>query len=431
MKLIRRIFYSQLARGSLLVFMGTNIGNFLNFLYNLIIGRLLGPEKYGDLGAIISTISIIGIALSIFSLFTIKQVSSYWGKREKGKIIFFLAYFTPKLFIFSATLSFLLLLLTPKLSNFLHIDSFTPFFIIAVSSIFSGPAILTRSLLQGILAFFYVSINGVIEMSVKLLVSTILVLFNFGLNGALLGYTVAGIISYSISLIELKIIFKGVKKKETHILHAGSFFETLFPVVLTSLIITFFLNADIILVRHFFSASTAGEYVALSNIGRISYYLVGTIISVMFPVISTRVSSGTSYILPLLGTLVASLGLSVVVIFIFFLSPKLILSILYGERFFGIIPYLGIFSFFIAIFSLNSTLTHFLLSISYYKSLYVLFVISLFQGILIFIFHNSILNVIWINIIVSLVYLLVASYLILKKEYKLFPKIIYGSSKTT
>ncbi len=431
MKLFRRVFYSQLARGSLLVFMGTNIGNFLNFLYNLIIGRLLGPEKYGDLGAIISTISILGIVLSIFGLFTVKQVSSYWGKKEKGKIIFFLAFFTPKLFIFSATVSFLLLIFTPNLSNFLHIESSIPFIIIAVSSILSGPAILTKSLLQGILSFFYVSINGVIEMFAKLIISTILVLFNFGVNGALLGYTVAGIISYLMSLIELKIIFKGVKPEKIHIPRTGSFFVTLFPVVLTTLIITFFLNVDIILVRHFFSASTAGEYVALSNIGKISYYLVGTIISVMFPVISSRVSSGASYILPLLGTLIASLGLSIVAIFTFFFSPKLILGILYGEKFFGVIPYLGIFSFFIAIFSLNSALTHFLLSISYYKSLYVLFVISLFQGILISFFHNSILNIIWVDIIVSLVYLFVASLFILKKEYNLFPKILYGLSKIT
>lgn len=431
MKLFRRIFYSQLARGSLLVFAGNNIGNFLNFLYNLIIGRLLGPEKYGDLGAIISTISIFGIVLSIFGLFTVKQVSSFWGRKEKGKIISFLTYFTPKLFIFCTIISLFLLLITPNVSNFLHMDSFIPFFIAAVSFIFSGPGILNKSLLQGILAFFFVSINGVIEMSLKLIISAVLVLLSFGVNGALLGITVAGIISYLISLAELKFIFKGVVSEENHFLHPRSLLKILLPVALVSLIITSFLNIDIILVRHFFGAATAGAYVALSNIGKISYYLVGTLISVMFPVISTRVSNGASYILPLLGTLIASLGLSIIVIVAFFLSPKLILGILYGEKFFSIIPYLGIFSFFIAIFSLNSALTYFLLSISYSKAIYVLFLISLFQGILILIFHSSILHVIWINIIVSLVYLLAASLLILKKEYNLMPKILYGVSKIT
>lgn len=424
MKLFRRVFSSQLARGSVLVFVGTNIGNFLNFLYNIIIGRLLGPEKYGDLGAILSTISIFGVALSIFSLFTIKQVSSYWGKNEKGKIVSFLNYFTSKLFIFSIIGSLLLLLITPNIGHFLHLDNLLPVFIVAISFVLSGPATITRSVLQGTLSFFYVTINGIGETGMKLLISVILVLLNFGLTGALFGVLIGGIVGFLMSVVELKIILRDVKMENSHFLHFRTILKTFLPVILASLVMTFFLNIDIILVRHFFQAQVAGEYVALSTVGKISFYLISTIITVMFPVVSTRVSSGASYILPLLGTLVASLCLSIVVIFVYFISPKLIIGILYGEKYFGVIPYLIPFSFFIAIYSLNAVMTYFLLSISYYRAIYILFPVSLFQGLLIFIFHSSIIEIIWINILVSLVYLFVTLLFIFKKEYNVFLKIL-------
>jgi len=186
-------------------------------------------------------------------------------------------------------------------------------------------------------------------------------------------------------------------------------------------------------VRHFFPADISGEYVALSTMGKIIYYGVGPVISVMFPVISTRVISGLPYILPLLGTLVMSLGLSVILIFAYFLFPRFIVGILFGSKFYGVVPYLGLFSFFIAIYSLDSILTYYLLSISYYRPVFLLFPIALLQGILILIFHSSLTEVIWVNIASSLLYLVIILFFVIKKEYRwfsmnlfrIFPRDIY------
>src|SRR3990167_9871181 len=124
----------------------------------------------------------------------------------------------------------------------------------------------------------------------------------------------------------------------------------------------------------------------------------------MFPLISSRVSGGQPYILPLLGTLVLSLFLSMGIIFSYFLFPKFIVGIIFGSQYYGIIPYLGIFSFFMMVYTINSILNYFLLSISYYEPMLKLFLISLLQGVLIYFFHNSLYDVIWVNILVSILY---------------------------
>lgn len=415
MSLFRRISRSQLVRGSLLVFIGNNIASFGNFLYNLFMARLLGPEEYANLGAILSLFVLIGTPMAILSLLTVKTVSSYWGKKAYSQLLNFLKYFRLHLFLIGLGMTIVLLMGSPLLSQFLHIDSSLPILIVAASFVLSGPGTLNRATLQGTLSFPYLAMNSFVEITLKLILSIFLVILNFGLIGALLGSTIAGLIVYFLTLLEIKIIFKGVRASLDSVekLRITDHFK---PIFFATLTLTSFFTLDVILSRHFFEANISGQYVALATVGRIIYYVVGPVIAVMFPIISSRASRGTSYILPLLGTLAISLGLSTLIIFAYFLFPKLIIGILFGSRYYGIIPYLGHFSFFIAIYAVNSILTYFLLSISYYRPIYFLFFTSLLQGILIIFFHNSISEVIWVNIVSSLIYLLTASFFVWKKE---------------
>lgn len=430
---LRRISQSQFFRGSLIIFLGSNIGNVLNFLYNIAMGRLLGPERYGDLGAILSLFILFGVPLGIFNLFLVKIVSDYFGKKDYRSILGLRHYFTPRLFILGIIISTFMILLSPNLGHFLNFKNWLPIALSALLFILSGLAIINKAILQGTLFFIYLTLNGIVEMILKLILSIILVLANFGLSGALFGLIISGFVSYLLSIFEINNILK-VAKKEEKVIISTKIFKTFIPVLLATLALTSFFTVDIILVKHFFPPIVAGEYVALSTIGKIIYYTIGPIITVMFPLISTRVSSGLPYLVPLLGTLLLSSIVSAGIIFIYFLFPKFIINTIFGSSYFGIITYLGIFSFFITIYSLNSILTHFLLSISYYKPMYFLFIASLLQGLLILIFHGSLVEIIWINIITSIIYLIVASFFVAKKEKhvivkylsKMMPIGIYG-----
>ena len=74
MPIISRLAKNPLVQGSLFVFIGSNIANFGNFLYNLAMGRLLTEEAYGDLGALLSLLVLFGIPISILQLFVVKTV---------------------------------------------------------------------------------------------------------------------------------------------------------------------------------------------------------------------------------------------------------------------------------------------------------------------------------------------------------------------
>src|SRR3989338_4207332 len=99
---LKSLSRSKLIRGSAVVFIGNNILSFGNFLYNLAMGRMLGPEKYGDLGALFSILALLSTPLYILGLFIVKQTSSYWGQRAYGKIYALHTWLNPKLFIASS-----------------------------------------------------------------------------------------------------------------------------------------------------------------------------------------------------------------------------------------------------------------------------------------------------------------------------------------
>ena len=67
------------------------------------------------------------------------------------------------------------------------------------------------------------------------------------------------------------------------------------PVFLQSMAMMSLMSVDIILVRHLFSAETAGIYAGMSTMGRIIFYASGAVGSVMFPLVSARYARGQAY----------------------------------------------------------------------------------------------------------------------------------------
>lgn len=430
MSFLRHLSRSQLVRGSFLVFIGSNTASFGNFLYNLLMGRFLGPVLYGDLGAMFSLLILISIPLSVINIAVVKTVSSYWGKKDRPSVKSLFICLTPRLFILGIAISLILLAGSTSLASFLRLSDWWPMVLLSSFLIFSVVSTANRGILSGTLSFSYLTINGFIEISLKLAISVVLVFFNFKLIGALTGPLVAIIISYLLSYFEISYILKDEKQRPCTKFSIGKIIYSFLPFLIITLSLNMMINLDIILVKHFFDARTAGDYVALSTVGKIIFYIVGPLITVMFPLISSRSVNGTPYLLPLLGTLAISLGLNLVLVFLYFLFPKEIINLLFGTAYTGAIPYMGLFAFFIAVYTADTILTYFLISISYYRPVYYLFLISLLQGIFIIIFHDSIARVININIIVSMIYLCVISYFVLKKEAGIIPYVCSRLSKS-
>lgn len=414
MRLLKRVYFSKLVRGSFLLFIAGNFASFGNFLYNLAMGRMLSPAVYGELEAIVSLSVLFAVPMSVLSIFIVKIVSSSWGQKKREEIQSFLTVYRRNLFIISLIGGVFLLFFNPIIIKFLNLSSVLSIIFLILFLLLNGVSTINNSGLQGTLSFGYLTINSLIGSGIKLIISVLLVFLNFQLFGALFGPFLGLLLTFILSVWELKNIFKGVASTDKKIPPAVVK-TTFFPTLFASLALTSFLTMDVILARHFFTQTGSGQYAVIAVLGKVVFYAVGPVISVMFPLISSRASSGEPYLLPLLGSLVMSLGTGSVIVFTFFMFPEFILKTLFAGKYPETVPYLGSYAFFMILYSLNAILTYFLLSISYYRPMWLLFCLSLLQGILIILFHSSIGQLIWINVSVSLLYFMVVSGLVCQR----------------
>ena len=171
------------------------------------------------------------------------------------------------------------------------------------------------------------------------------------------------------------------------------------PIFLVSLSTNSLYSTDVILVKHFFEAQSAGIYAALSTLGKIIFFGTAPVGAVMFPLVSQRQSQGKDYKKIFLLSLLFTLGISLLVLLIYWLAPELSLKILYGDKFLEASPYLVWIGLFMAIFSSGSLITGFYLSKGDTRIWTLVVLAALGQALGIWFFHSSIFQVITVNII--------------------------------
>lgn len=396
---MRRIIQNPLIGGSMVLFLGMTFTNFGNYLYHLLMGRMLGPKDYGILSSIISLSYIFSILTSALLITTVKFVTRYKAKRQFGKIYSLFIGLT-KIFLIAGIIVFFIFLGGRKLiGNFLHLENSLPVLILAFGLGLNFPAFINNAFLQGFLNFGFLSFNNVFSTILKVALAILLVKFGFGVNGALGAIFLGSLLPYFLSFYPLRFLWQYKNGEE---IEWKDFFGFSLPVVGAMLGLNSLYSTDVILVRHFFPAFEAGLYSALAVLGKIVFFASSVIPIVMFPLVSERFENGRKYLHLLYQSLLIVGGISLVITMIYFLFPSLMIEILYGKDYLGVAPYLGIFAVFISFYSLSSLLVNFFLSIRATRVAIFCLLAAVLQVILISLFHISLFQIIEISLGISI-----------------------------
>ncbi|MDP3940768.1 MAG: hypothetical protein Q8Q49_00505, partial [bacterium] len=167
--------------------------------------------------------------------------------------------------------------------------------------------------------------------------------------------------------------------------------------------LTAFTTTDVLLVKHFFAPSTAGLYAGLTIFGKIIFFFSAPIGSVMFPMIVQKYAKKENYHGDFrLASFLIFLP-SFLLTVIFFVDPRLVINIVVRSReeYLAGTAYLGLIGVFFSLYSLNFVITSFYLSIQKTFVYIPILVCALLQGVLIWIFHSSLLQVYYSSIFTS------------------------------
>lgn len=408
----RHVITHPLFSGSLVMVIGSNLLNVINYAYHVIMGRVLGPSAYGELAALFSLVGLLGVVAVALNLVVVKYISSTEDTQERVKLV---KWFDSKTLKVALIFFAITTLSSPFIAGFLNITNTISIIMVSLAVVFMLLATVNRSVLQGMLLFPQSMLTFLIEHGAKLLIGVALVLLGFSVGGAIFAFVLATLFGW---LAARKLLPFKVNKGEAAKLELKPVLLYSMPVLLQSIAVTSLYSTDLVLVKHFFTSGEAGLYAALSNLGKIIFFAAGPISAVMFPIVSKRHSQGKDYLKLFLYSLGATVLVAIGILLIFQLVPEKAIVALYGRSYLdaaGLLIYFGIF---MTLFTLSSLLINFHLSLKHVKVVIFPFSAAILQAAGIWSFHDNLFSVIIVSIVTNvllltglLIYTAVNSYL--------------------
>jgi O-antigen/teichoic acid export membrane protein len=416
-KSLDKIKKDKFLANSLILLCGSFLAGAVNYLYQFLMARMLTVPAYGELQSLLAIFTVTVIPTAAFSTVLVKYTADFKAKNQLNKIYSLFLLLAKKTSAAAIIFFVIFAVFSGQIAGFLNFDSVWPLIILGVAFLFGFSSSINLGIIRGLQKFKELSIISITSAFLKILFAVLLVKLGFAVNGAVGAVTLAALIGYFISFYPIKFLFRRQKEE----VRGKEIFQYSFPVFFTLLFAALLFSVNIIMVKHFFPAQTAGEFGALAMLGNVIYFMTAPVAGVMFPMAADAHSSlnHPAKVLKKAIFLVVPIGLAIV--FFYFFIPDFIIKILIGGKFLLIGKYLGWFGVSMFLYSLVTLFSTYFLSVGKLRGAYFVGMGTLLQIILISIFHANLWQIIWItNGVMLLVLLLLIFYLI--RIYYLCPK---------
>jgi O-antigen/teichoic acid export membrane protein len=415
--MIDRIKNNAFARNSLILLVGTMAASILNYIFHLAVGRMVSSSVYGEVESLISLVSIISVPAGSLMMLVTRDSAGNKADDDKAGSYRLLNHYNKKIFMYGLPILVAAVALSSFIRDFLKIENIWPLLIVWFMMFLSFFGAVTGGILNGWQKFIQSSWGGIWGAFFKLVSFLVLIKFGFGLNGALGSFALGSIASYIISLYFLRFIRKrkGNSLRPEKKTDSVFLMKYIWPVLLGNLAITILSNADMIMAKHNLSPDAAGQYGALTIISKIIFFVTGVMATVLFSMSSEnnhkKNSSRSTLNQAFLMTFFASLAALV----FYYLFPEFVMSMLFGNKYNGVAPYLIWFAISVVLFSFVNLIFQYLISIHETKIVYGLLAISLAASFLISFVGYSIFAIITIMIAAQILAFLSGLYFLFKK----------------
>jgi len=410
----------RMLKNTVVIFIGSILAGAFSYLFNMLMGRLLGPVQYGELAAVLSLVNIFTVVGGVVMTTTMYHVGELYGLGNTAGIKKLLQIFSKYIFALSILFFFFAAAFAVPIANFFSLTHLVPVIIAFSGFLFGFVSLINKGILQGTQRFFAFSVVNLLEMILRVMLGVLLVKVGFSVSGAILATVLATVLTYGISFWPIGSFLKKVKTNEKADFHfkKGDILNYSWPVLASTLLLSAMLNLDIIMIKHYFPGSDAGLYAATSTVAKIILYITAPIISVMFPMILEKKAKGEKHYKMLIFALALTVIGALLVLGVFAIVPGSVMKVLYGSDYtalYSFLPQLGIYVLF---YTLVNLLANYYLAIKNF--VFIIFMALATATVLVWssLYHPSILVVIRIFITsqVLLFAAMIGYYLFIKRE---------------
>jgi len=378
-----KVSQEQLFMGSVLLVNGGN------YLYNLLLGRILGPEAFSEAALLITLLLVLSFMGMTFQLATTKfavlfsgsEWSNFKNKSYKQALVVGLG------------IGAFLILFSKKLQELFNTQNHWIFIVFGIGVPVYFLMSVNRGIFQGKFQFKKLSITYQTEMWSRLLITLGFILLIQIQSGILVA---AGIlISFIFGLFPSNIKnFSFWKTKP--LLPENAKIVSRFMLLtacyeFTQIIIN---NSDILLVKHYFEPLEAGLYASLALIGRVVYFVAWMFVMMLLPKVVQKQKDGEATA-PILFKYVSYIGLlATAIVATCYLFPTFIIHIMFGEAYIQMASLLWQYALATSLFAISNIFAYYFLSLDKYVPVILSGILGLAQVLLVIIYHDSLETVV-------------------------------------
>ena len=391
--------------GGALLLASMTIVNAGNYLFNLVLGRWMGPAAFADLSLMITAFLIVTLITATLQTISAKFSAMYAADGDTARVELIRAWLGRWAWGLGGATLAVLAIGAPFWQQFFQTTSAWPFVILGLGLPFYYAQGIDRGVLQGSTRFTALALSYQVEMWARLIFAVALVALGWSVNGAVAGVTLSLVAAWLAAAWPLG----GVPRRTTgtQLVAADRRAITAFagPVIAALVGQVLINNSDILIVKHFFPSTEAGHYAALALIGRVVFFATLSVVAAMFPIAAQRHQRGEPHrnLLWLGLALVAAASLAVIGAALIF--PDLMVQLLFGAAYLPISPLLWLYAAATMFYALSNVVINYRLAIGDGGGSALVVVAGIAQVVGLWIFHASLYDVVMVQVVLMAVLL--------------------------
>lgn len=390
------------------------VASAMNYLFNMVMGWMLPKSDFADLYSMLSVFLIVVTAgMSIQAVVT-KYIAEFGAKGEEKKKHILVHAFSRWLIGVALVVIVASVLLAWPIAHLLHLKSLLYVIILGTSIAAAGFLTLPYGVLQGEQRFVGLGTANIAMATTRIVVGVALVGLwsytalktkwpTFGVSGALISGTVAGVLVAGVVIWRFKDLFKKPDVTGEEDFKPSHALRFLVPVVAAMFFIILISQMDILLVNAIPSLKAqAGNYSYAALAGKAVFYFPEGIILVMFPRVSEMRTKGErTHRVLLLSITGAALMVGAVAAF-YALFPHFTMVVFSrGKGGQTVTSLVGLFGAAMAMYALVKLVAFYHLALER-KGFILLFVVAaVAQVVGILLFHDSLRQVVMVMLVVG------------------------------
>ncbi|MEC4003985.1 sugar isomerase [Flavobacterium sp. SUN052] len=372
-----------------------------NYLYNLLLGRILGPSQFADAAILITLLLVLSFVGMTFQVTTAKYAVLFEGT----KLHLFLKFIFKYAVLFGLLFGCLVIAFNHQLQEVFKTKTSLMFVVFGLGLPLYFIMSINRGLYQGKNDLKNLSKTYYFEMLCRLVLTISLIYILPQIQSSII-IAIGILVSFVFGLIPFQksIVSKNenVENENLYTKPILTFFALTAFYELTQIIIN---NSDIMLVKHYFDNEQAGLYASLALIGRVVYFVAWMFVMLLLPKVIQLKKDGVDTLPILLKYVLYIVCLSTIIVLGAFLFPELVVRIMFGEKYLPIAFLLWKYALATSIFAVANIFAYYFLSINKYVPVIISAFLGLTQIILIVLYHNSLEQVVVMQIIAMIVLL--------------------------